>query len=251
MDPIVLRPRTAYEIVDASIEVYRRNPTQFMLVTAAIAVPWLLLQVLLLGNSQPLEHVGLGLLIGMGNIVSQQFAAAIIVQLASDLYLGRETDAWLSVQRVGNRLFAAFIASICQSIVIAFGLIMFLFPAVYFSALYFAVIPVVVIERTGVAAAFERSGKLSQDLKLHIVGALGMLVAIRLGIGMGVGLLVLLIHQVMLQHVVVALVAVIIGPLTGIIEAMLYYDARIRREGFDIEMMAGTAGSANAQVATA
>jgi len=242
MLPIVLRPRKATEIVDAAIEVYRRNPTHFMLVAAAVQVPWLILQVILLGNSTPtIDQLGTSMLIGIGTLVSQQFMTAVIVQMASDIYLGRGTDALAALQRVGAKLITAFVAAVFQGIVIGLSLVFFLLPAVYFSALLFAVIPAVVLERKGVFGAFERSSQLSRDLKLHIVGALGIVVAIRVAVGLGAIILVQLIGQPILQHVVAALMAVIVNPLAGIVETMLYYDARIRHEGFDIEMMASPA----------
>jgi hypothetical protein len=240
MIPIVLRPRKATEIVDAAIEVYRRNPTHFMLVAAAVQVPWLIMQVIFFGNTTPgIDQLGTSLIIALGTLVSQQLMAAVVVQMASDLYLGRETDALTAVQRVGMRLVTAFVAAILQGIVIGFSLLFFLLPAVFVTALLFAVLPVVVLERRGIFSAFERSSQLSRDLKLHIVGAIGIVVAIRVAVGLGAVVLAQVIGQPVLQHVAAALVAVLVNPLAGIVQTMLYYDARIRHEGFDIEMMAG------------
>ena len=47
------------------------------------------------------------------------------------------------------------------------------------------------------------------------------------------------IPQQIVQHVLSTLISIVVYPLVGITDALLYYDARIRREGFDIEMMAG------------
>src|SRR4051812_27006730 len=238
MDPLVLRPRGPIEIVDAAVEVYRRNPTHFMLVTAVVQVPWLVLQLVLLGNAPPTERIGTSLLLSLGTLVSQLFTTAIVIQLASDIYLGRDTDAFISLQRTGLRIVTAFVASILQGLLIVFGLILFLLPAVYWSALYFAVLPAIVIEGRGVFRAFSRSSELSRELKLHILSALGIVVAIRVAVGLGVGVSVVLIPNFMVQHVVAALASIVVNPLAGIVDALLYYDARIRREGFDIEMMA-------------
>ena len=227
------------EIVDAAVEVYRRNPTHFMLVTAAVQVPWLVLQLVLLGNAPPTDRIGTTLLLSLGTLISQLFTTAIVVQLASDIYLGHETDAFVSVQRIGVRLVTAFVASILQGWLIIFGLMLFLLPAVYWSALYFAVLPVIVIEKRSLFASFSRSAELSRDLKLHILGALGVVVAIRFAIALGIGVAAALVPNFMIQHVITALTSILVNPLAGIVDALLYYDARIRREGFDIEMMAG------------
>jgi hypothetical protein len=196
--------------------------------------------VILLGNAPPaMDQIATSLILAFGTLVSQEFMSAVVVQMASDVYLGKETDALSSLQRTAPRLVRAFIASICQGIVIVFGLMLFLFPAVYFTALYFAVVPLVVLENKSISDAFSRSSQLSRDLKLHIVGAIGIVVAIRIAISIGVGILAQLTGQPVIQHVLASLVAVVVNPLAGIVEALLYYDVRIRREGFDIEMMAG------------
>src|SRR3954454_18766782 len=111
MDPIALRPRKATEIVDAAIEVYRRNPVHFMLLTAAVQAPWLILRLVLIGNAPPTAQIATSLLISLGTIVSYFLMTAVVVQMASDLYLGRETDAFLAFRRVGRKLPTAFMAS--------------------------------------------------------------------------------------------------------------------------------------------
>jgi hypothetical protein len=41
-------------------------------------------------------------------------------------------------------------------------------------------------------------------------------------------------------------VSVVVYPLFGLTETLLYYDARIRKEGFDVEYLAGADTSAAA-----
>ena len=100
-------------------------------------------------------------------------------------------------------------------------------------------IPVLVLERKSVFASFGRSGELSRDLKLHILSALGLVFLIRIAVTIGALIVVGVIPQQIVQHVLSTLISIVVYPLVGITDALLYYDARIRREGFDIEMMAG------------
>src|SRR3954470_6042145 len=242
MDPIALRPRTATEIVDAAVEVYRRNPVHFMLLTTLVHAPWLILQIILLGNAPPTANFSVALLIGVGTLASYFLMGAVVVQMASDLYLGRDTDAFEAIRRVGWKLPTAFIASFIQAMLIGFGFVLLLVPAAYWSAIYFAVIPVIVLERKSLFAAFGRSSALSRDLKLHILSTLGLVFLIRMAVGFGSLILVGVIPNVITQHVLSTLMSIVVYPLIGISDAILYYDARIRREGFDIEMMAAAPG---------
>ena len=243
MDSIALRPRKATEIVDAAIEVYRRNPVHFMLLTALVQAPWLILQLVLIGNAPPTAEFATSALISLGTVVSSFLMSAVVVQMASDLYLGRETDAFEAFRRVGWKLPAAFVASLIQAFLLGFGLLLLLFPAAYWSALYFAAIPAIVLERKGLFAAFGRSSRLSDGLKLHILSTLGLVFIIRMAVTFGAGLLVLIVPNFAAQRVLSALVSIIVYPISGISDALIYYDARIRREGFDIEMMAASAQS--------
>lgn len=247
MESIALRPRKATEIVDAAIEVYRRNPLQFILLTAVVHVPWLILQIMFVGDVTSMEAVVRSSLIGVGTLITYFVMSGLIVYMASELYLGREIDAFETVRRMWRRLPAVFLASVMKSVAIAIGLLFFLFPAVYISAEYFAVIPVVVLEGRGPYSAFGRSRTLSRDTKTHILSALGLVVLIRFVVQISVAIVVTLIPMIALRHVAVAVASILIYPLIGIAEALIYYDVRIRKEGFDIEMMASqSVGSAPA-----
>ena len=60
-------------------------------------------------------------------------------------------------------------------------------------------------------------------------------------VSFGAGLMVSLIPSRVLVHVVSTAFSVVLYPFLGITETLLYYDIRIRKEGFDIEYLAGGA----------
>jgi hypothetical protein len=249
MDSIALRPRKATEIVDASIEVYRRNPVHFMLLTTLVHAPWLILQIVLLGNAQPTEKILTQVMITFGAFFSYFLMSAVVVQMASDLYLGQETDAFIAIRRVGWKLPAAFIGALIQGFLVGIGLVLFLLPAVYWSAIYFAAIPIIVLERKGIFAAFDRSSALSKGLKGHILATISLVFLIRMTVSFGALIIVGIVPNIITQRVLSTLVQIVVYPLVGISDALLYYDARIRREGFDIEMLAAATSGAKSEPA--
>ena len=91
MDPIALRPRKATEIIDAAIEVYRRNPIHFLLLAAFFHVPWLIVQILVLGPRSDQEAAIPSLLISGGTGLTTFLLSGFIVYMASELYLGEGT----------------------------------------------------------------------------------------------------------------------------------------------------------------
>lgn len=239
MESLALRPRKATEIVDAAIEVYRRNPIHFLLLAAIVRVPWLIVQIIFVaGRETEVAAFITSMLIGVGTLVSYFVMSAMIAQMASDLYLGHETDAFQTLSKVKGRILSVFIASIAKGIALGIGLLLFLFPAVWVTALVFAVIPSIVIEKRGVGEAFARSSALSEGMKSHILSAVGLVVIIRIVVEMGIALMSFAITMPEMRYVVIAIAGILIYPLMGIAETLIYYDVRIRKEGFDIEMMA-------------
>jgi hypothetical protein len=103
---------------------------------------------------------------------------------------------------------------------------------------YFATTQAVVIERHGAIAAFGRSTELSDELKLHILGTLILFFVINMAVSLGASLAFTLIPNRVLQQVLATATSVVLYPLFGIGETLLYFDARIRKEGFDVELLA-------------
>ncbi len=113
-----------------------------------------------------------------------------------------------------------------------------------FFAVYFAVPATLVLEGIGVRASLRRSRALAQGLKRRILGALGlpMLVFIVLQFVI-VATVELLPGPQLITTLGWQAVNVVVSPILSVIATLLYYDARIRKEGFDIEVMAAELGS--------
>jgi hypothetical protein len=239
MDSIALRPRKATEIIDAAIEVYRRNPIHFLLLAAIVRVPWLIVQIIYLAphEGDP-DMIITSIYISFGTLITTFIMQGFVVYMASELYLGRETDAFDTMRKVAPRLIPVFFGSLLTSVAIGMGLFLFLFPAIWVTAVVFAVQPAIVLEGKGVFGAFDRSQKLSERVKTHILSAIGLIVLIRVIVEGGTLFMAAVIPMPELKYVVITVASMIGYPLYGIAYTLIYYDIRIRKEGFDLEMMA-------------
>ena len=87
---------------------------------------------------------------------------------------------------------------------------------------------------------------LSVGLKRHIVNTILLIALVSIAISFGVGLLSGVFQSKVITNVVGTAVSVVVYPLFGLTETLLYYDARIRKEGFDVEYLAraDTSGAA-------
>jgi hypothetical protein len=85
-------------------------------------------------------------------------------------------------------------------------------------------------------------------MKGRILGALGVHMLMFFVIQMVlVGVAQLLPGPAFVKFLVQQVPAIVVSPILAVIATLLYYDARIRKEGFDIEVMAAELGSIGAE----
>lgn len=106
-------------------------------------------------------------------------------------------------------------------------------------AVVFAVTPVIMLEREGPVRAVARSTRLSRGRWIRILAVLGVAFLIGSVLGGGGALLLLwLVPNPIASQVLQQVVAIVFAPYYAICVVLLYYDARMRSEGFDLEVMA-------------
>jgi hypothetical protein len=104
--------------------------------------------------------------------------------------------------------------------------------------MFFAVKQTVLLEGVSSTASFGRSASLTQGFRLHVVGTIALAFLLNIALTIGAALVASMIPSVIVQVILQFAVTTIVYPLIGIIQTVLYYDLRIRREGFDIEYLA-------------
>jgi hypothetical protein len=206
-------------------------------------------------------------------LVVQPIATAAMTRAVGDIYLDHPASVGGAYRAVGQRiwavvgvsliLFGVGIALVAVSFgllvgaVFAFGsggtaLLIVLLPAVVFVAIlvytrWLFAAPIVMLERVGARAALRRSWQLVRGstprvfgitlLVGLITGILSAIVGALLSVATGIGDETV---RLILSQLASLIVAVLIQPISFIVVVLLYYDLRIRREAFDIEMLAAT-----------
>jgi hypothetical protein len=108
---------------------------------------------------------------------------------------------------------------------------------------YFTITPVLMLEDVGAVAALGRSSALSAGSRGRIVGIAVLVIAISVVVVMvSAAVSVALPGNPQLTSVVANLFYVPLYPLFTCVMTVLYYDLRIRKEGYDIELMARELG---------
>ncbi|GAC1445376.1 MAG: hypothetical protein NVSMB52_06320 [Chloroflexota bacterium] len=261
MEPAVprLHPRAVGDLLDAAFSLYRQNFALFSGIAAVLAIP------------QAVLGAGLGLVSGGGSVsgaglstgttssnvagtvaftavnlfLGVIFAALVTGALAyaiSQRYLGRTISVAEAYRAVGMRTFALLLgATLLQYASIALGAIALVIGALFLYVKLLFIPQCVVIERTGVIGAFRRSWNLVQSSWWRTFGislVLGIITSVISGVLVG-----LLAAIAAISGARAGIVTGGLSPLVGIVVqpfqltalTLLYYDLRIRKEGFDLE----------------
>ena len=247
MSAPALRPRSATELVDAAFQILRAHYGQLVVCSAIAYVPMLLLRLFVIGDttrflSGDTAALESGMLVStlwtmLGSLVTYSLMSAVLVVLTSQAYLGDVVDVGSAVRRVIPRVVAVLVASLLRSVLVVLGVICLIVPMFWVAAKYFAVVPAIVLEDAGTFRSFHRSSELARGRKWHVLGTLMLATIIYYLLVTGVSIIGAVTGNFVVQTLVSSLGAILVYPVVAITEALVYYDARIRSEGLDIELM--------------
>ena len=267
MSDLRLRARSVTEIVDAAFQLYRRDALEYVLITAIAYAPLVLAQLVLMRgvllSSQLSNAFGpVTLVLSVVGFFAYALMSAALSRFSSDIYLDRGTGLGSVVRAVLPLVPRLIGATILYILVVMLGFVPLLvgvgissIPLIFIGMLlsfawvfyalarFFAVYQTIVLENRGIVAAFSRSSVLSQNRKGHVLLTLLLVILIFGMLAFAVNLVASLFGSMSGIVVMQAMYTVVSYPLIGITQMVLYYDTRIRAEGFDIEVMTGALGA--------
>jgi hypothetical protein len=254
---VILRQMTIGELLDAAIKLYRRNWKSVITIAAVAIIPAQAIGALLAGqlpvidqNSVPtagdLANLfgGLFLLAGLNFIVTP-FLTGALSWIAAKAYLGEEHGVGEAVSFAFSKILSLMWITILVGLSVAGGLFLLIIGAIIFSLRLFFAPTVLVVEGHKGTAAVKRSWQLSKGSAWRILGTLivtailtavasfivafplGLIAAALFGGSSGVA-----------GFVTGTLANVLTTPFAIFVAVLLYFDTRIRKEGFDLSLMA-------------
>lgn len=247
-DSLALRPRSAGEIVDASIQLIRRGWREMFVIALALMIPTLgLFVIFALAGADMTGAAGASGSLLLFGILSMLWTAVVFAGLiiaASEIYVHGRVLTVAAILRAGlGRMWPVIIAYIGWSLVTGFGIILLIVPGLWAATVYSLSVPIVAIENLGASKAWERSQSLTKGHRWHAFKALALMVLIVMVVAIPTAMLttpISLAGYVIVAQVIGTIINAAIYPIFAAGLVVLYYDLRIRKEGFDIEHMAGT-----------
>jgi hypothetical protein len=249
---LALRQRSSTELVDATFQLYRKDPLPFLLAGAVVYVPWLLIRLVFgFGLGSDTASVGETFASAIGILIVYAFASAATSVLTRDVYFNRPADFASALKATLPKLGSIFVATVVAGVIYFISILLLVFPFFFAITRLFALRQAIMLEDKSVSAAFSRTSQLARGVMGHIFLTLFLVALLTLAINIGAGMLALMMPSLILQNVFTTVVTTVIFPLFAITETLLYYDVRIRKEGFDVEYLAtGDPGAAPATLAS-
>ena len=266
MDVPGMRPRRVGEILDAAIKLYLSNARVLMGSAAAIVVPLQIISGVVLlsayggGNSAGtslsssttdarLGASGISLLVGL---IGNAFVLAACVKALSDAYLEQEPSVRGSLRFGLRRLLPLIALEIVYYIGQSIGFVLLVIPGIWLYAAWSVRVPALVIERKGPFRSLGRSRALVKGrwwptagvllITAIMVGVLNVVIEELLRLASGTNGNPALLSDVVVLILTAIVSGVLLQPFSASVVTVLYYDLRIRHEGYDLELLADQLG---------
>lgn len=244
MTEVRLRVRTVSEIVDAAFALYRRDASQYTLIMAIAVVPQLITQIVFRPGALQLGFASsmVALITSLVSLFTYTIGTAAIMKFGAAVYLGEKAELDATVRHVIPKFGTILWAGFLKGLLYFLGFLFFFVGEFYVAARWFGVTATIVLEDAGTVEAFSRSTALSSGRKGHILATLALVWVIYIVLT----ICILTVAAITKSQVISAIIAnafqVVTYPILGLTTMLLYYDCRIRSEGFDIEQMAASIG---------
>lgn len=254
----VLRPLAFGEVLDQAFGLYRRCFVPLLMISLACSgLPTLLnLAVQARGGAQ--EMIGLALVAMVLSVLGGALANCASTFVVSEQYLGRALEPGEALRRAWPRTGSILATTITVGFLTGLGFILLIVPGVIAAAGFSLAVTAAALEALPSEQARKRSWELTRDFRGHMLGLMliyGIVIWILVG---GFGILGAVLASaggskdpaalaaaatsapVLITSALAAIITLAVNPILYCILIVAYYDLRVRKEAFDLDLLATT-----------
>jgi hypothetical protein len=193
------------------------------------------------------------IVVGLGSIivyvVAYLFAHGGTVYAVSDLYLGRPTSIGASLGRMRGQAGSLLGVLILNGLAMFAGLILLIIPGIYVGCRLSTCVPAALLENLGPRDSLERSFRLTKDNAGRAFVIYCLYAAIFYGLFLLLAFPFLIAfamsaknpgmarNWLALSQCGTSVATILVTPIFTIATTVFYYDLRVRKEAFDLQMM--------------
>ncbi|QYG92387.1 hypothetical protein HC251_07990 [Iamia sp. SCSIO 61187] len=269
--PVTLRPLGVGEMLDAGLKLFRARFRDMVVATTVVTFPAIVVQVLVqmssgspdallttdeatgletLDGSAVAVYLGGTLVSTMVLLIAANVALAGTMRMSIGVYLGEETT-WRDSLRFALRRWGRLTALVALTTVGGLvGLLLCIAPYVWLLGIWAVAVPALLVEEVGPLRALGRSRELVRGRFWPVLGTVllaSLLVSVLQGILVAPVIVLQLMESSFLLTSVLTGIAQLLGsaltlPYTAAVTAVIYFDLRVRKEGYDLELLARRVG---------
>lgn len=252
MPPPPLKPLSLGELLDVAFGLYRALFIPLLIVTLVTAALPLAIAMYVDAAGGTLENLPLVASNYLLDMVLSSVGTAATTIIVAESYVHRSISAGEAFRRAAPFLGRVFVATILMILLFSMGLMLFIFPGFIVITGLAVTTPALVVENLDSSmSALSRSWSLTRGHKRRIFGAcavvlllmgipllaLGGYAATRAGVDPSVG--IVYSTEGLVLNAVAAILAALVRPLFYCVLTVIYYDLRVRKEAYDLELIAG------------
>jgi len=242
-----LRPLSIGEILDGALVLLRRH---FALVLGIAVVcegiPTAMdVYIDLTGGGS--QNPGLSLLDRLLTLVGSVLVTGATVRVVSEAYLGRTPLFGDAMGFAGGRFGTILGANIMSGFLTVLATLALVIPGIVVACGYSVAAEAAALESGTASEALRRSWDLTKGFKLKALAlgvvSIGLILVVYLGAGVLGGIMGEVVGGLdVVLAVLAACVSLLIYPVISCVFTLFYYDLRVRKEGFDLEMLSRQLG---------
>ena len=240
-----LRPLGVGEILDRGIGLYRDHFAALLGVAAVCQGPAVVLGLYVALGGGVLHHFGAWLIAWVLSFLGYLLAAGATLWIVSEAYLGHEPDFDTALRFAGRKMWPLFLAGGTSGLVTLLAAMLLFVPGGIGACGYSVVSQVGGLEtRDRPTRALGRSWALTRGAKGKAF-ALGLVCAVLVFVpGLAVQLLALfaLRSTPEVGNALAQVVYLVVRPIVACAFTLFYYDLRVRKEAFDLELLSSQLG---------
>ena len=260
-----LRPLSVGEMLDAGFRLFRARFGTLLLCVLVPILPFAILGTILQAsvdenafdvNAPASADSGTALagslVAGLVQSAAVALAIAACFKAISAAYLGERTDAGESLRYALGRAIPLLVTYVIWIVIVSIGTILLIIPGIFLATRLSMTFAALVFERTGPFGSLGRSWQLTKGNFWRTLGTLVVVFLITFVLqlvlgGIAGGILGASDSGEFAVAVVLTLVnvltLVVTYPLWAAVVSVLYYDLRVRNEGFDLQLLAQGVGA--------
>jgi len=257
---------TTGTLLDRAFRLYANNFALLLGITAIAYVPFYLIMLLFQSSlsfnpqdaNAPWVTIAYFLVFMLlWTSIAFPIAGGAATYAISERYLGNTIAIHTALRRGLASFWSVSLAQITVSIRVLIGFLLLIVPGVLWMLSYSVVVPTILVEGRTAMPSLRRSRELMKGQRGKAFAILIVLLLLETIAGAGIGSLSRSIFGtdsttgVVLRSAINNLVSIFLAPLGIVATILLYYDMRIRKEGFDLEMLSRAMVDSGQSVTTA